>query len=239
MQRENIILITLSLLTLFVACDKSKVEFEKVTKIGTIQVYQDFISKYPKSKFIQEATTILDSLNFQEVLKMDSIPFYEDFIVKNPMSAFVKNANSRVEEIRFEQVKKNDRIEEYQSFIDHYPQSRFILETNNRIIYLKSLPPSYTDVLASYPPNSILTKTKATISKIDNSSDDNFMIDTTHEGEFVEYMLTAEGLKPCVFELGTKLTVKDKFEYKGKTYMPGDKLTVDKDKNIIKVRSWK
>lgn len=91
-----------------------------------------------------------------------------------------------------------------------------------------SLLPSYSEVIKNYPKGVKLTWTKAQINGYENG------IFVLHSDSGIE----VRDNQMMVLEYGVKLTVKQKIVVDGVTYMPGDKLTVDKNKKLIKVKSW-
>ena len=70
-----------------------KIEFEHVKKIHTIQAYNNFISKYPKSLEVTKAKKEIYKIEFEHVKKIHTIQAYNNFIFKYPYSNQVSLAN--------------------------------------------------------------------------------------------------------------------------------------------------
>lgn len=88
-------------------------------------------------------------------------------------------------------------------------------------------PPTYSEVLRTYPERVELCKTVASLEAVGQGG--RWLLD----GD-VEYR-DSRALIDCY---GTKISINVRVEIDGKTYEPGAKLTVDKDLNWIEVWSW-
>lgn len=88
-------------------------------------------------------------------------------------------------------------------------------------------PPTYSEVLRTYPKGVELCKTVASLEAVGQGG--SWLLD----GD-VEYR-ASKALIKCY---GTKITLKVPVTLEGKTYPPGTKLTVDKNLHWIEVSSW-
>lgn len=229
MNRLIVIVFILGLAFLLSSCDKSKSHYEEAFKQNTIEGFDEFIQKYPNSKFVKFAQLKLDSLKYNLISKTDGIGLYEEFIQLNPTSVFIVNAKSRLDSLLYSKVKIKDDINTYEEFINKYPKSIFYEEAMKRIKYLKSLPPKYTEILKTYPDNAFNTTPLSDV-KLNLY---------TVKGDLL--VVGPDGLSmhsSWVKRYGSKITVINRVTMDGKTYEPGTKLTVDKNQNWIVVSSW-
>jgi len=201
--------------------------FSQASEKDSISTYQEFIDTYPESRFIKKAMYMIDSLQYAEADAKNNITSYSEYIRNHPDSKFVPEAKENIEKLVFITVKANDLIQGYKQFMEDYPESAYAEEAKRRISVLKTLPPTYSEVIGTYPPGVRLTSTIAEINGYDSGQ---FMLG----GEIEIYNSRMQ-----VFEYGTKLTVNVMFTMDNVTYNPGDKLTVDRNKDLIKLRSWK
>lgn len=92
----------------------------------------------------------------------------------------------------------------------------------------RSSPPTYSEVLRTYPSGVQHCKTVASIEGV-GAGKENWLLNG--DVEFRDNQM----LVKCY---GTKITVNASVTIGNKTYAPGTKLTVDKDLNWIEVTSW-
>ncbi len=92
----------------------------------------------------------------------------------------------------------------------------------------RSGPPTYSEVLRTYPRGTELCKTVASIEGV-GAGEENWLL--KGDVEFRDNQM----LVKCY---GTKITVNVSVTIGNKSYAPGTKLTVDKDLNWIEVSSW-
>lgn len=90
-------------------------------------------------------------------------------------------------------------------------------------------PPSYSDVIATYPKGVRLCTTEASI---EDAREGNLLVKATGGG--VEIRDSEILLK----YYGTRTTVTSPVTLDGKHYKPGTKLTVNKDLEWVQVSSW-
>ena len=126
----------MSLLLFVVSSCKVKKDFEQAEKINTIYIYEDFLKKYKKTKYNEQAKkNLLELYEKNEWLKAKSyntIEAYFEFLQFYPTSYYAKVAKEkiyRLEEIRdWKAAKEANRKFDYYNFIKKYPKSRFVEE---------------------------------------------------------------------------------------------------------------
>lgn len=113
--------------------------FEDAKNIKSLYSLNDFISKYPKSKFNEEAVDIRDLIALpKEPMSFDSV---SDYIKTYPNSKFTSKLKLELPNILYNKVVSENTIEIIKKFIILYPNDK-------RVEKLKSLLEiSYVDVL--------------------------------------------------------------------------------------------
>lgn len=252
-------------IVLFLSCAFEKADFSEAEKKNTVEAYEAFLQKHPQGEFSEEATERIHQLAFQLAKQKDSLHIYQKYQTKYPESKFSSDVSNRIEELEYQFVKQKDSLHVYKKFKQAYPESRFLVEVDSCIeeltyqfakqkdemqtyqAFLKEFPeskyvrdikksihnlslPTYSDVLRSYPKYVKLTYTETKISDVGPDGEGFYFKGGNVEIRNGEYL---------IFHYGAKLTVLKKIPIYGKIYLPGDKLTLDKDLNIVKVRSWK
>jgi outer membrane protein assembly factor BamD (BamD/ComL family) len=117
------------------ALSQSKKKWEQTQTLNSISAYEDFIVKYPKGKFIEEAKLKLAKLELLAAKKQNTIAAFEDFIKMTSNEQLKAEANSQIDRIRteetsFTKAKGSNTIAEISSFISKYPNSVYNKEAN-------------------------------------------------------------------------------------------------------------
>ncbi len=123
------VLLTLSIVTLFIGCSKEKKEWENSTAENTFQAYEGYIGKYPESAYVDSAIYAIWNLT----KLTEEISTYENFINNFPESRYLDSAKHIVEIMNYNEAVSIDQIEEYNDFIIKYPESIYKDSVNIRI----------------------------------------------------------------------------------------------------------
>lgn len=84
------------------------IEYQKVKDTDNIDVYREFIKKYPKSKYKEEVDQRIEKFarkNYDKAKAINTIETYEKFIKEHPESNFVEEANGKIKEIILKDIK--------------------------------------------------------------------------------------------------------------------------------------
>ena len=90
---------------------------------NTIEGYKEFIEKYPKNLFINEAKSRIESLEFSPYEQADTIEGFMEFKMRYPENRHVFTANVKIEQVELKRYEKEDTIEGYKEFLSKYPES--------------------------------------------------------------------------------------------------------------------
>lgn len=138
MYKMNSILIIL-LATVFFGCATLEGDWKKAQKFDTLHSYQNFLKKYPKSKFGKLAEEKLEMKQW-EISKNKGTPeSYLNYISEYPDGQFVEQAKKNIEPATFKQAQKKDTIASFEEFIAKYPENPNVEKAKERIDELKGL----------------------------------------------------------------------------------------------------
>ncbi len=140
---KNIVLLLLAI-GLSSGCGVTK-RYEEAKASNSIQTYEDYISKYPKSKYLQQAKDELAELyeerDWSSARKSNAISGYNRFISDYPYSKYTSEAEKRIKKIEEENAWSKsvniNSINSYENFISSYPASHYVLDAKNKIQKLK------------------------------------------------------------------------------------------------------
>jgi len=225
---KKLLLLTVGGYTIFMlGCASEKSDFSKAEKKNGIETYEAFLRKYPQGEYKSEATKRIHKLAFELAKQKDSLHVYKKFQEKYPESEFSTEVSARIHELTYQLAKQKDDLQTYEEFLKEYPTSLHAEEVKEMIEYLKL--PTYSDVIKTYPKHVKITYTETNIEDAD---------ETTGQLLFSGGQTEIRDGELLVFYYGAKLTIMNKMKIRGKIYQTGDKLTLDKKLNLIKVRSW-
>jgi len=108
-------------------------EYQPYKLQDTIEGYKEFIEKYPKNLFINEAKSRIESLEFSPYEQTDSIEGYMEFKIRYPKNRHVFKANVKIEQVELKRYEKTDTIEGYREFLSKYPESTFAVLAKERL----------------------------------------------------------------------------------------------------------
>ena len=100
---------------------------------NTIEGYREFIAKYPKNLFVNEAKLQIENLEFSPYEREDNIEGYMEFKIRYPDNRYVYKASIKIEQVEFKRYEKIDTIEAYKEFLLKYPESTFAILAKERL----------------------------------------------------------------------------------------------------------
>lgn len=75
-------------------------EFHNTEEVHTTEAYEQFMAKYPESKFTEKAKAGMRNIEFRGILQTNTIESYEQFIAKYPESEFADIARDKIQLIK-------------------------------------------------------------------------------------------------------------------------------------------
>jgi hypothetical protein len=100
---------------------------------NTIEGYREFIAKYPKNLFVNEAKIQIENLEFAPYEREDNIEGYMEFKIRYPDNRHIFKASVKIEQVEFKRYEKIDTIEAYKEFLSKYPDSTLAILAKERL----------------------------------------------------------------------------------------------------------
>lgn len=220
---------------MLISCNSEKADFEKAEAENSIPAYEAFLEQYPRGEYMEVAAQRLEKLEYEFARGKNELPYYRQFKAKYPNSQYIDSLKNRLQEMEFFDALAKDDLQAYQTFIKEYPDSEYESSIREKIEYLSNSSenlPTYSGVIATYPKNAKLTITEA---DIESDEQGNIYAKGLSKGRgFIEF----RNGQSLVFYYGARLTALNRIPYRGKVFLLGDKITVDKNLNPVKVKSW-
>jgi len=165
-----LLLVTVIFTTAIISCRSPEKDFEKAKSENTIEVYEDFIKKYPESEFVEEAHKIVCDLAFNEAKAKNTIEAFENYINKYPESDHIDEAKKMILDIAYNDALKENTIEVYENFIKKYPESEFVEEVHKIVCDLafneakaKNTIEAFENYINKYPESNHIDEAKKMI----------------------------------------------------------------------------
>lgn len=87
---KNLILIFVFIL--FISCDTTKKDWEKANRKNTIEAYEEFTTKHPKSVYDSIATAKIEELYWQSISSSKEFKVFEEFMNRFPQSKYISES---------------------------------------------------------------------------------------------------------------------------------------------------
>ncbi|MCK5514452.1 MAG: hypothetical protein KAJ00_08135, partial [Deltaproteobacteria bacterium] len=100
---------------------------------NTIEGYREFIAKYPKNLFVNEAKIQIENLEFAPYEREDNIEGYMEFKIRYPDNRHIFKASIKIEQVEFKRYEKMDTVEAYKEFLSKYPDSTLAILAKERL----------------------------------------------------------------------------------------------------------
>ncbi len=110
-------------------CATISADFESASKINSLEAYETFLGKHPKSKYSQEARKKIELARWEMAKAQDNIAGYENFLAglsgwKNYSGTFSDAAKSKLEDLHYKDAQNIDTVKAYLTFLEIYPQGK-------------------------------------------------------------------------------------------------------------------
>ena len=119
-------------------CATISADFESASKINSLDAYETFLGKHPKSKYSQEARKKIELARWETAKARDNIEGYENFLTglslwKNYSGTFNDAAKSRIEELHYKDAQNINTVKAYSTFLESYPQGKYTDKASARL----------------------------------------------------------------------------------------------------------
>ena len=108
-------------------------EFIKAFRDGSVEAFEEFISRNPQSELREEAQRILDGLVYRPYKVKGTHQAFDEFLKTHPDNYYAGRALKRRDELRYMPVKAADTISEYRWFLYTYPDNLHVPEVRERM----------------------------------------------------------------------------------------------------------
>ena len=110
-----------------------KEQYEPYRLQNTIEGYREFIARFPKNLFVQDAQEQIENLEFAPYEEVNSIEGFIEFRIKFPKNRNISRTDIKIEQIETKYYDTVDTIEGYREFLSKYPASTFVLLAKERL----------------------------------------------------------------------------------------------------------
>ena len=141
MKNLFLLILTIGLLS---SCGVTK-KYEEAKSSKSISLYEDYISKYPRSKYLTQAKDELNNLyeerDWKSASQANTITGFERFLTDYPYSRYGTQAESKIKELQewdaWSKSSNINTIYAYENFLNTCPDSRYAFDARNKIEQLK------------------------------------------------------------------------------------------------------
>lgn len=124
----------IAILVFFMLASCAMLKFNEADREDTITKYEEFLKKYPKGKYADQANKRVEELEWEKSKSLGTILSYQQYINKYPTGRFIDEAYSEIEELlEWEKSKSSNTILSYQQYLNKYPTGWFKYEARSRI----------------------------------------------------------------------------------------------------------
>lgn len=142
--RLNYLFLLLFIVAVLPSCLMKKM-FEETKTANSITAYEEFLMKYPESKYTVELRPVLNSLyeekDWSYTLRINTVEGFRGFISHYPESRHVRFAEQKISKIEIDnawyKTKTLNTVFAYENFIIQYPNSEYVIDAKNRINSIK------------------------------------------------------------------------------------------------------
>lgn len=148
--------------------------YRDVREDGSIEAYQEYLSRYPKGRFATKARKQLEKLYYQQAIELDDIDYYREYLQNYPNGAYTQDVKKRIESHYYEFVMQQGTKELYEQFLETFPKSQYCSKVKEKLEDLYFQDALATDTregfekfITQYPNGSNTAKARAALDKID------------------------------------------------------------------------
>ena len=110
---------------------QERMAFLRVTTYKTLEIFEEFQRRYPKSRFMAELLVVVEPLFFEDARAVNSPQAYREFLRAYPNGAFTAKARGNLAYVEEVQVSPTPAVLE--QFLAQYPESDFAPEAERTL----------------------------------------------------------------------------------------------------------
>jgi hypothetical protein len=142
--KKGKIVILFTFLLILAACSSPEKRWERAKADNTITAYNEFIEKFPGSKFRQEATIAIEKLSWDIAINTRTDSLLEDCIIKYPTSPRIPEAKTLLTRLKISMLNNAFRIQsaisdqQVTEFMQHIEQETFAAPVKTMVTHYYS-----------------------------------------------------------------------------------------------------
>jgi len=115
------------------ACASVRDQWQQASSVNSIEAYETFLAKNPRSEYSSEARSRHAGLVFEQAKRTNSIATYQEFLSKYGDTPSATEARERLATLAFKECKKENTLQSYTSFIEKYKGTHAAKEASDRL----------------------------------------------------------------------------------------------------------
>jgi len=151
-------------------------EFNLARELGSVSKLQNFLDRYPDSRYRAYAADSVDRIRFERALSGGTVEAFADFRRKFPGSRFVKLALSKEEKLAFERARDAGSEESFLAFVQEYPGNVHLTQMKEARLFLHARKVdrvyAFQEFLAQYPRSSLAVEARERIAEFESWADE-------------------------------------------------------------------
>ena len=125
---------------------KEKANYEKACNVGTLEAYNEYLSMYPKGKYVQDIKSRIATLErkkeqeyYDYACKVETTQALQIYIDKYPNGQFVQEARGKIEDMElWKKTKAENTIAAYRNYLNTSQNKSYAQLANDAITDLES-----------------------------------------------------------------------------------------------------
>ena len=133
-----------------------QIYFERAQMLNTVEEYENYIEKFPKSIQANIARQAIDEIISLQVLESEDLEKLEEFVKKTSNEKYRQQANQEIERIVFQNTLEENTRAKYEEYIKRFPNGVYIKlakEKLNDVLYNEVISNSSLSSMISFIQN--------------------------------------------------------------------------------------
>ena len=151
-------------------------EFNRARELESEAKLQDFLDKYPDSRYRTFAADAVDRIRFARALSGGTLESFAEFRKKYPGSQFGQLALSKEEKLAFEKAFKGGTEDSFLAFVQEYPGNPYLTQMKEARLFLYARKVdrvyAFQEFLAQYPQSALAGEVRARIAEFGRWGDE-------------------------------------------------------------------
>lgn len=161
-------ILSMVMLLILAGCATVDSHWQQANSANTVQGYESFLRRYPRSDYTAKAWEKIEALHWQETTIANTVQGYESFLRRYPRSDNAARAREKIEALHWQEATAANTVKAYGSFLKSYPHSDYSVKARAEIESLqwqeaatKPSIPAFRRYLALHPDGEHATDAKS------------------------------------------------------------------------------